>query len=62
MYFLTLYLEFNYYIVLCSDLIVTLKRPFISGKKRMKYYHIFVVISSAFLLGFSISDIKKFCF
>ena len=61
LYFLSLFIEMTYYIVLCIDLIVTLIWPFISGKSRMLWYHIFVIVYNAATFRFIWVDVKLLC-
>jgi hypothetical protein len=60
-YFLSLFFEFSYYIIMCIDLIITLKWPFISGKSRMPYYHLGVIIYSLLIYGLIYSDLVDYC-
>lgn len=60
-YFTCLFFEFNYYIILCIDLMITLKRPFISGKQRFLGYQLSVAVFSVFLLGLTIPEISDYC-
>lgn len=61
MYFGSLYFEFGYYIVMCIDLIITLKRPFIGGRSRMLFYNIAVILSAAILYVLTLDVIMETC-
>lgn len=61
MYFISLFFVFSYYVVLCLDLIITLKRPFISGRQRLVWYHLGVFINSFIAFGFTWPNIEKQC-
>lgn len=61
LYSYSMFLEFSYYIVMCVDLIITLKWPFVSGKSRLIYYHLFAVCYSSFLFGLTWKHIDTFC-
>lgn len=43
-----------YNIVLCLDLILSLRNPFATGSKRMKYYNLFVIVFTAGISGYVI--------
>lgn len=45
-----------YNIAFSADLLVTLKKPFFAGKKRMKFYHLFCVVVVACGLPMSIVE------
>jgi hypothetical protein len=43
-----------YNIAFSTDLLITLKKPFFAGHKRMKFYNLFCIIMLAFALPMSI--------
>lgn len=60
-YFLSVIFEFAYYIIMCIDLIITLKRPFISGSARMPWYHFGAIVYSLSVFSIIWKHIQDKC-
>lgn len=50
-----------YNISFSADLLITLKKPFFAGKKRMKFYHLFCLVFIACALPTSILEAEEIC-